>query len=105
MFETVPFTSLPAGFAGHELILRKICFTVKNTGEAVFSSGKSPAGTGRERKTNFGHALGHHRERTQDVRDRRKTPPPSAAQEYGTGGVKQAHRSFSRFALQAGKGP
>ena len=39
--------------ARHYLILRNICFTVKNNGKVAFLRGKESAGTGRERKTVF----------------------------------------------------
>jgi transcriptional regulator with XRE-family HTH domain len=42
-----------AGFAGHNLILKKICFTVKNSRKLTFLSGKSPPETGTQRKTNI----------------------------------------------------
>jgi transcriptional regulator with XRE-family HTH domain len=45
-----------AKFLGHDLIIEKNCFTVKNCGELSFSSGKSAQETGIERKTIFNMA-------------------------------------------------
>jgi transcriptional regulator with XRE-family HTH domain len=38
---------------GHDLILKKKCFTVKNIEKLLFPRGKKPPGTGSERKTIF----------------------------------------------------
>lgn len=51
--ENVPFLSRLAGSAGHNLILRKICFTLKNCWDLVFLTGKTRAQRDTERKTIF----------------------------------------------------
>lgn len=42
-----------ANFVNHNLILEKMCFTVKNSGKLPFFSGKNAQEIGIERKTNF----------------------------------------------------
>jgi hypothetical protein len=67
---TCSFFHLMTGSAGHNLILQKTCFIVKNRGKTVFLSGKKSARSGPQRKTIFDHGIGNDHDGPEEVRYR-----------------------------------
>src|SRR5271165_765215 len=90
---------------GHNLILGKKCFTVKNRGKLAFSSRKNAPEKRIERKTNFAYGVRYHYRRPQELRDWQQNTASPPAQEHGPGGARQTHRAFARAALETGARP